>query len=161
MVGRRETRHEAETFMAKLEGMSVAERHRLLKEHRAYLTGERATDAQMSGPARVLRPVRPPPLGQSAAYIAALKNRGEYEDSEGNEADEEEWEWEKSKGKKGRAKGKRSVHVAKKPTNSKKKASESENKKDLEAAAVARAVSAATKKKLAHRKERLRLEKEE
>ncbi|GMF51162.1 unnamed protein product [Phytophthora fragariaefolia] len=58
----------------------------------------------MSGPARVLRPVRPPPLGKSAACIAALKKRGEYEDDEGDEAHEEEREKEKSKGKKGRAK---------------------------------------------------------
>ncbi|GMF15294.1 unnamed protein product [Phytophthora fragariaefolia] len=131
------------------------------------LYGQTGGDASCRTPpppertSRVPRPVRPPPLGKSAAYIATLKNRGEYEDDEGDKADEEEGDKEKSKGKKGRANGKLSVPVAKKTTNPKKKASERENKKALEVAAVARAASAATKKKLAQLEERMRLEKEE
>ncbi|GMF51186.1 unnamed protein product [Phytophthora fragariaefolia] len=59
----------------------------------------------MSGPARVPRPVRPPPLGKSAAYIGALKNRGEYEDDEGDEAGEEEGRRRNKKGRRVDRKG--------------------------------------------------------
>ncbi|KAG6955705.1 hypothetical protein JG688_00011775, partial [Phytophthora aleatoria] len=45
MAARRETRREHDAFMARLEGRSLGKRQRLSMEHRAYLNGERDTDA--------------------------------------------------------------------------------------------------------------------
>lgn len=45
MAAPRETRRVAEAFLARMEGRSLQDRHRLAVEHRTYLNGERATDA--------------------------------------------------------------------------------------------------------------------
>ncbi|KAH7468964.1 uncharacterized protein KRP23_10406 [Phytophthora ramorum] len=87
---RRETRSEAEAFLARLEGRSVGERQLNRCEHRSYLAGERANDAEFgadepraptrSGPAGVARAApsaRRPPMGKTAAYLAALQKRKE------------------------------------------------------------------------------------
>jgi hypothetical protein len=86
MGPRRETRREYEAFKALLAGKTAAERPRLTAKHRAYLPGERDTDVLMPGPARVPRPVRLPPVGKSAASIAALRsgmNEGQSEEEMG------------------------------------------------------------------------------
>ncbi|KAF1785478.1 hypothetical protein GQ600_16033 [Phytophthora cactorum] len=88
MGGHRETRRESDAFKARLEERSSEDRHRLAAEHRAYLAGEHATDAdfgpgearaaQAPQPAHVPRPTKTPsrpPMGKAAAYLAALKKR--------------------------------------------------------------------------------------
>ncbi|KAE9053216.1 hypothetical protein PF006_g33625, partial [Phytophthora fragariae] len=44
-MARRETRRDAEAFLARLEGRSSAERQRLTAEHRAFMNGTRDSDA--------------------------------------------------------------------------------------------------------------------
>ncbi|GMF59913.1 unnamed protein product [Phytophthora fragariaefolia] len=93
MAARRETRSDADAFMARLKGKSLAERQRLCAEHRAYLAGERDvdTDFRMETPAastgeastdRPRPPPPPPPLRpilrwKDACYLAAAKKRRE------------------------------------------------------------------------------------
>ncbi|GMF52834.1 unnamed protein product [Phytophthora fragariaefolia] len=89
MAARRETRRDHDAFMARLEGKSLAERQRLNAEHRAYLNGERDTDADFgansetaddastpaSHPPASLRPrlIPAPPRGKNASYLANAK----------------------------------------------------------------------------------------
>uniref|UniRef100_H3GV92 Uncharacterized protein n=1 Tax=Phytophthora ramorum TaxID=164328 RepID=H3GV92_PHYRM len=164
---RRETRSEAEAFLARLEGRSVGERQRLTAEHRSYLAGERANDAEFgadepraptrSGPAGVARAApsaRRPPMGKTAAYLAALQKRKE-------EVEAEEPSEQSQGGKGGRAKGKRPDSTKRKKAAGPKKLTAREEKAAQEAVAVSRAAAQASKKSLERKKERLRLEKEE
>jgi hypothetical protein len=156
MGPRRETRREYEAFKALLAGKTAAERLRLTAEHRAYLASERDTDVLIPGQAQVLRPVRLPPVGKSAAYIAALRS-GMDESDEGQSEEEMEFKdavvedaEEVVGATKTKAKGKRkrkTTAASKKTTDEKTAAREA--KKAKEAAAVARAASAASKKKMA------------
>ncbi|KAG6944291.1 hypothetical protein JG688_00017155 [Phytophthora aleatoria] len=171
MGGRRETRRESDAFKARLEGRSSEDRHRLAAEHRAYLAGERATDAdfgpgeapvaQASQPAHVPRPAKTPsrpPIGKAAAYLAALKKRMAENDGERVDTTQA------PKDKKRRAKGKRSVSTThsqsegsgkpKELTQKEKAALANEEKAAQEAIAVSRARAEATKKTLARAKER-------
>ncbi|POM74436.1 Hypothetical protein PHPALM_8604 [Phytophthora palmivora] len=92
MPARRETPSKAEAFQARPAGRSAAERQRLAAEHRAFIDGERANDADfgddeplqvtaaptpMSAPtSRSFNPPPPRPhTGKSAAYIQTLKAR--------------------------------------------------------------------------------------
>uniref|UniRef100_H3GTL2 Uncharacterized protein n=1 Tax=Phytophthora ramorum TaxID=164328 RepID=H3GTL2_PHYRM len=166
-MARRETRSEAEAFLARLEGRSVGERQRLTAEHRSYLAGERATDAEFgadeprastrSGPAGVARAApsaRRPPMGKTAAYLAALQKRKE-------EVEAEEPSEQSQDGKGGRAKGKRPASTKRKKAAGPKKLTAREEKAAQEAVAISRAAAQASKKSLERKKERLRLEKEE
>ncbi|KAG6949204.1 hypothetical protein JG688_00014723 [Phytophthora aleatoria] len=119
-------RRESEAFVAKLAGLSYPERCRLINEHRAYLAGERDSDVDLPGPAQPPRPVPPPAMGKSAAYIEALKRKGggdpdddpeefaqddEEEDFEedGEEQDEEADEEDETETKKWRGTAKRAA----------------------------------------------------
>ncbi|KAF4148429.1 hypothetical protein GN958_ATG02370 [Phytophthora infestans] len=85
MAPRRETRREAEAFRAHLEERSTADRHRLLAEHHAFLSGERQNDAAFGDGTRNTSAERPervpasgihlPPTGKTVAYIEAAKQR--------------------------------------------------------------------------------------
>ncbi|GMF59732.1 unnamed protein product [Phytophthora fragariaefolia] len=90
-----ETHCEADTFLARLQDRSTAERQRLMKEHHAFLDGKREDDADFGGDApsegplvsdqtttapiasvhsAVSAPSRPP-VGKVASYVAAAKTR--------------------------------------------------------------------------------------
>ncbi|KAG3073595.1 hypothetical protein PI124_g20763 [Phytophthora idaei] len=171
MGGRRETRRESDAFKARLEGRSSEDRHRLAADHRAYLAGERATDAdfgpgeapvaQASQPAHVPRPTKTPsrpPIGKAAAYLAALKKREAENDGERVDITQA------PKGKKRRAKGKRSVSTThsqsegsgkpKELTRKEKTALADEERAAQEAIAISRATAEATKETLTRAKER-------
>ncbi|POM70938.1 Hypothetical protein PHPALM_12564 [Phytophthora palmivora] len=92
MAGRRETRNEREVFVSRLLGKSVEERHRLMSEHRAFLSGERETDAdfgagtpsadedavsepQLATPTASTLSARRPPIGKEACYRVAMAKR--------------------------------------------------------------------------------------
>ncbi|KAI9991795.1 hypothetical protein PInf_017156 [Phytophthora infestans] len=85
MAPRPETRREAEAFRAHLEERSTADRHRLLAEHRAFLSGERQNDAAFGDETRNTSAERPervpasgihlPPTGKTVAYTEAAKQR--------------------------------------------------------------------------------------
>ncbi|KAL4140054.1 hypothetical protein PRNP1_015483 [Phytophthora ramorum] len=85
MVARWQTRSENEAFTARLEGLTPAERQRVVKEHNAYLNGERASDADFGpaapdvaesvavAPASTRAAPSRPPRGKNAYYLANAK----------------------------------------------------------------------------------------
>ncbi|KAL4174792.1 hypothetical protein KRP22_006721 [Phytophthora ramorum] len=85
MMARRQTGSEKEAFTDRLEGLTPAERQRVVKEHNAYLNGERASDADFGSAAPDIAesvavalastraaPSRPP-RGKDACYLANAK----------------------------------------------------------------------------------------
>ncbi|KAG3125687.1 hypothetical protein C6341_g25679 [Phytophthora cactorum] len=178
MGGHRETRRESDAFKARLEERSSEDRHRLAAEHRAYLAGEHATDAdfgpgearaaQAPQPAHVPRPTKTPsrpPMGKAAAYLAALKKRKAENDGERVDSTLA------PKRTKRRAKGKRSVSIThlqsegsgklKELTQKEKAALANEEKAAQEAIAVSRDRAEATKKTLARAKKHHTADREE
>ncbi|KAI9986927.1 hypothetical protein PInf_025896 [Phytophthora infestans] len=85
MAPRREMRREAEAFRARFDGKGTADRHRLLAEHRAFLSGESQNDAYFGDETRdtsAEEPERVPasgihslPTGKTTSYIEAAKQR--------------------------------------------------------------------------------------
>ncbi|OWZ02231.1 hypothetical protein PHMEG_00026244 [Phytophthora megakarya] len=84
MPPRQETRSEADAFIARLNNRTPEERTRLLREHRAFLSGDRDQDTNfhdavvqtvMAGPSRTPAPVRLPPTGETASYIEAVRKQ--------------------------------------------------------------------------------------
>ncbi|KAG7375670.1 hypothetical protein PHYPSEUDO_000289 [Phytophthora pseudosyringae] len=90
----RETRRERDDFLARLHGRSPADRQRIAAGHKAYLDGDRATDADFgdedvsvgSGTevemtqraVQARKPVYlPPPRGKDASYLAAATKKME------------------------------------------------------------------------------------
>ncbi|KAF4028577.1 hypothetical protein GN244_ATG19728 [Phytophthora infestans] len=86
MAARRETRMERDAFKARQEGRSIEDRHRLSAEHREYLNGERATDADFGNDEPSVPPAAAPPAvdrswglpcapprGRDACYLANAK----------------------------------------------------------------------------------------
>ncbi|KAH7485581.1 hypothetical protein PRIC1_004872 [Phytophthora ramorum] len=85
MMARRQTGSEKEAFTDRLEGLTPAERQRVVKEHNAYLNGERVSDADFGSAAPDIAesvavalastraaPSRPP-RGKDACYLANAK----------------------------------------------------------------------------------------
>ncbi|KAG7376814.1 hypothetical protein PHYPSEUDO_012692 [Phytophthora pseudosyringae] len=90
----RETRRERDGFLARLHGRSPADRQRIAAEHKAYLDGDRATDADFGDEGvsvgsgtevemtqravQAKKPVYlPPPRGKDASYLAAATTKME------------------------------------------------------------------------------------
>ncbi|KAG6950148.1 hypothetical protein JG688_00014298 [Phytophthora aleatoria] len=78
MMPARETRRERQLFVQRLEDRSTAERTRIMKEHAAFLAGERETDADYGeDPAPPAAPAVAPhakaPIGNHASYLRAQR----------------------------------------------------------------------------------------
>jgi hypothetical protein len=70
MVGRWQTRIERDAFAARLEGLSMEDRTRLIADNRAYLNGERDADADFGPTTATLGPA-PAPIALPARVPAA------------------------------------------------------------------------------------------
>ncbi|KAE9016289.1 hypothetical protein PR003_g4033 [Phytophthora rubi] len=161
----RETRSEHDEFCARLATRSPADRQRIVAEHRAYLNGDSATDAdfgddkESAGPAGLVTTQKvvpakkpaylPPPRGKDASYLAAAKKK--MEDRLAAEAAAAK---RGSVGKKGRGKAKA---PGRRPVTKKQAAEDARReKKEKEAKAMARAEAAASRRAAEKERERTR-----
>ncbi|KAG7387441.1 hypothetical protein PHYPSEUDO_014089 [Phytophthora pseudosyringae] len=162
----RETRRERDDILARLHGRSPADRQRIAAEHKAYLDGDRATDADFgdedvsvgSGTevemtqraVQAKKPVYlPPPRGKDASYLAAATKK--MEDRLAAEAAAAK-SGAAGKKERGKAKASSSRPVTKKQAAEKARSA----KKAKEAKAMARAEAATSRRNAEKERERAR-----
>ncbi|KAE8878905.1 hypothetical protein PF003_g37122 [Phytophthora fragariae] len=153
-MARRETRRDAEAFLARLEGRSSAERQRLTAEHRAFMNGTRDSDADFGDAA--------PSLDQgtganSLAAEAKEANKAQAKAKKANKAQAKAKAAGKKKAAKAAAADQEKPTGKKKTTKRQAAAAAKEVKKSKEAKAVARAGAKAAKRSAAKEVGRVRV----